>query len=143
MQRPAKPFTPVRFRLQPPNNMKVGIIGYGFVGRALRNALKSSVDCIEIDPKLNTDIRDLENHDPEIIFICLPTPMNNDGTQNIDIVNDVIDQINEFNKDMLVVIKSTILPKNVNDLSKITKNLVINPEFLREILLMKILSILK
>ena len=132
MQRPAKPFTPVRFRLQPPNVMKVGIIGYGFVGRALRNGLKSTVDCIEIDPKLNTDMRDLANHEPEIVFICLPTPMNNDGTQNIDIVNDVINQINKFNNDMLVVIKSTILPKNVNDLSKITKNLVINPEFLRE-----------
>ncbi|MDA9688371.1 hypothetical protein N9U59_01395 [Gammaproteobacteria bacterium] len=112
--------------------MKVGIIGFGFVGRALRNALKSSVDCIEIDPKLNTDITDMANHDPEIAFICLPTPMKNDGTQNIDIVNDVIDQINKFNKDMLIVIKSTILPKNVNDLSKKTKNLVINPEFLRE-----------
>ena len=28
MQRPAKPFTPVRFRLQPPNFIKAGIIGF-------------------------------------------------------------------------------------------------------------------
>ena len=41
MQRPAKPFTPVRFRLQPPYiNMKVGIIGFGFVGKAYEMVLK-------------------------------------------------------------------------------------------------------
>ena len=70
MQRPAKPFTPVRFRLQPPYIMKIGIIGFGFVGKALRNGLKDSVDCIEIDPKLNTNINDLKNHEPEVVFIC-------------------------------------------------------------------------
>ena len=48
MQRPAKPFTPVRFRLQPPNIMKVAIIGFGFVGKALRNGFKDDVDCIEV-----------------------------------------------------------------------------------------------
>ena len=62
MQRPAKPFTPVRFRLQPPNIMKVAIIGFGFVGKALRNGLKDDVDCIEVDPKLGTNINDLINH---------------------------------------------------------------------------------
>ncbi len=56
MQRPAKPFTPVRFRLQPPSItsiMNVGIIGYGFVGKALRSGLKDEVDCIEIDSELS------------------------------------------------------------------------------------------
>ena len=87
MQRPAKPFTPVRFRLQPPKIMKIGIIGFGFVGKALRNGLKDNVNCIEIDPKLGTNIDDLINHKPEIVFICLPTPMNDDGSQNIDTVS--------------------------------------------------------
>ena len=31
--------------------MKVGIIGFGFVGKALRKGLKDNVKCIEIDPK--------------------------------------------------------------------------------------------
>ncbi len=132
MQRPAKPFTPVRFRLQPPNIMKIGIIGFGFVGKALRNGLKDDVDCIEIDPKLGTNIDDLIKHKPEIVFICLPTPMNDDGTQNIHIVNNVINEINKFDSNLLIVLKSTILPKYVKDISKINSNLVINPEFLRE-----------
>ena len=34
--------------------------------------------------------------------------MNDDGSQDIDIVNDVIFQINEFNIPGLIVIKSTI-----------------------------------
>ena len=49
-------------------------------------------------------MKDLVKHKIEIVFVVLQH-LNNDGTQNIDIVNDVINQINEFNKDMLVVIK--------------------------------------
>ena len=132
MQRPAKPFTPVRFRLQPPHIMKVGIVGFGFVGRALKNGLRENVDCIEIDPKLGTNLNDLKSYEPSIVFICLPTPMNDDGSQNIELVKDAINEINKFNQEILIVIKSTILPKYVEGLSYINNNLVINPEFLRE-----------
>ena len=132
MQRPAKPFTPVRFRLQPPNIMKVGIIGFGFVGKALRNGLRDDVDCIEVDPKLDTNINDLINHKPEIVFICLPTPMNDDGSQNISIVKNVINEIKDFDSNLLVVLKSTILPKHLKELFKLGCNLIVNPEFLRE-----------
>ena len=67
-----------------------------------------------------------------MVFICVPTPMNDDGTQNITIVNNVIKEINKFDSNKLIILKSTILPKYVEDISKISKNLVINPEFLRE-----------
>ena len=84
MQRPAKPFTPVRFRLQPPNNiMKIGIVGFGFVGQALRKALEDDVECFIVDPKLKTNINDLQEFKPNIVFVCVPTPMNDDGSQNI------------------------------------------------------------
>ncbi len=132
MQRPAKPFTPVRFRLQPPYNMKIGIVGFGFVGKALKNGLRDSVDCIEIDPKLDTNLSDLSNHKPDIVFICLPTPMNDDGSQNIDIVRNAVFELNKHDPNILVVLKSTILPKYVIEISKLTKNLVVNPEFLRD-----------
>ncbi len=132
MQRPAKPFTPVRFRLQPPCIMKIGIIGFGFVGKALKNGLKDNVDSIEIDPKLNTNIVDLHDYKADIVFICLPTPMNDDGSQNIDIVKDAIYELNKYDSNILVVLKSTILPKYVVEMSNLTKNIVINPEFLRD-----------
>ena len=72
MQRPAKPFTPVRFRIQPPNIMKIGIIGYGFVGKALDNALHEYVDVKKVDPKLNSTIEDLKEFSPYATFVCLP-----------------------------------------------------------------------
>tara|TARA_Y100001935_G_scaffold142901_1_gene118133 strand:- start:57 stop:908 length:852 start_codon:yes stop_codon:yes gene_type:complete len=112
--------------------MKIGIVGFGFVGKALKNGLRDSVDCIEIDPKLDTNLSDLSNHKPDIVFICLPTPMNDDGSQNIDIVRNAIFELNKHDPNILVVLKSTILPKYVIEISKLTKNLVINPEFLRD-----------
>ena len=112
--------------------MKIGIVGFGFVGKALRNGLKNNIDCIEIDPKLGTNLSDLKNHEPNIVFICLPTPMNDDGTQNINLVKKIIQDIDRFDKDLLIVVKSTILPKYVKEVSEIRNNLVINPEFLRE-----------
>ena len=133
MQRPAKPFTPVRFRLQPPNNiMKIGIVGFGFVGQALKKGLEDDVECIVIDPKLKTYINDLQEFNPDMVFICVPTPMNDDGSQNIQIVNDVIEEINKFDSNLLIILKSTILPKYIKEISKICENLVVNPEFLRE-----------
>ena len=68
MQRPAKPFTPVRFRIQRPIVMKICIIGFGFVGRALKNGLRENVDCIEIDPKLGTNLNDLKSYEPRIVL---------------------------------------------------------------------------
>ena len=112
--------------------MKIGIVGFGFVGKALKNGLRDSVDCIEIDPKLDTNLSDLSNHKPDIVFVCLPTPMNDDGSQNIDIVRNAIFELNKHDPNILVVLKSTILPKYVIEISKLTKNLVINPEFLRD-----------
>ena len=132
MQRPAKPFTPVRFRLQPPHIMKIGIVGFGFVGKALKNGLKDNVDCIEIDPNLGTNLDDLKSHRPNIVFICLPTPMKDDGSQNIELIKDAINEINKFNQDILIVIKSTILPKYVDEILTNNNNIIINPEFLRE-----------
>ena len=58
--------------------------------------------------------------------------MNDDGSQNIDLVKDTISEINKFEQDILIVIKSTILPKYVEEISKNNEKLVINPEFLRE-----------
>ena len=63
--------------------MKVGIIGYGFVGKALESGLKNNVDILKIDPILENKIEDLIEFKPDICFICVPTPMNNDGSQDI------------------------------------------------------------
>ena len=112
--------------------MKVSIIGYGFVGKALFNALSDRVDVQKIDPILNTSIDEIKDFTPDIIFICVPTPMNADGTQDISILIDIIKKINSFNLSSLIVIKSTILPSYVYQIENMLENFVYNPEFLRE-----------
>lgn len=112
--------------------MRVAIVGYGFVGKALANGLKSTVEFIKIDPKLNTNISDLSDFRPDITFICVPTPMSKDSNQDISLVEGVLEKLEKLNLESLVVIKSTILPNNIKNLSGLSNNLVYNPEFLRE-----------
>ena len=112
--------------------MKVAIIGYGFVGKALRNGLKPNVEIFIVDPKQNTDINDLQNFEPDIVFICVPTPMNDDGTQNIQILESVVNKLHEFHNSALIVLKSTVLPSYLSEIAKKVPKIVYNPEFLRE-----------
>lgn len=111
--------------------IKVGIVGFGFVGKALFNGLKN-VNSIKIDPKLNKSINDLKEFKPEIVFICVPTPMSENGEQDITIVKSIIQNLNQINFNGLIVLKSTIIPDHVSEFSETNKNIVINPEFLRE-----------
>lgn len=112
--------------------MKIGIIGYGFVGEALSKGLKNDVEIFKVDPKFKTSIEDLKEFNPETIFICVPTPMYNDGIQDISILEQVAKDLKKNNFDSLVVLKSTVHPANINDIKKIIPSLVYNPEFLRE-----------
>ena len=133
MQRPAKPLTPVRFRIQPPLNiMKIGIIGYGFVGKALAAGLTEDVDVFKVDPLLNTTIHNLIDFNPDAIFICVPTPMKEDFSQDISILKEVLNEINQLNFKSLVVLKSTVLPNYIKEIEDLMPKFIFNPEFLRE-----------
>ncbi len=112
--------------------MKVGIVGCGFVGKALSNGLKDSVFKLEIDPKLNTSTKDLVNFNPDIIFVCLPTPLKENLSLDSSIVDTVIDELIDLQINSLIVLKSTILPSNLKKISKRIKRFIYNPEFLRE-----------
>ncbi len=112
--------------------MKVGIVGYGFVGKALENGIDNSVSILNIDPKLKTSIKDLVPFQPDIVFICVPTPLCEELSLDASIVHLVIDEILEHNIDSLIVLKSTILPNHLGKISKKVKKFIYNPEFLRE-----------
>ena len=70
--------------------MNIAIIGNGFVGKALKSSLTNKIQTYLVDPKLNTSVSDLDSFNPDIIFICVPTPMNIDGTQDMKILMEVI-----------------------------------------------------
>ena len=110
---------------------RLGIIGYGFVGKATDYGFSIKTKLF-VDPKLNTSIDSLKDFDPEIIFICLPTPMNDDGSQDNKLIISTLRELNDMGFEGITVIKSTVLPSLLEDASKIIGNLVYNPEFLRE-----------
>ena len=112
--------------------MKIGIVGYGFVGKALANGLRNNVQTCLIDPKLETSVGDLVDFNPDAIFLCLPTPMSDDGNQDISILKMVLEELKSYKINSLVVIKSTVLPENIEVIENIYTNFVYNPEFLRE-----------
>ena len=112
--------------------MKVGIIGYGFVGKALHNGFNSNVEVYTVDPKLKTYVIDLQDFSPDIVFICVPSPMNDNGTQDLSILNEVFEQLASLKMNSTIVLKSTILPDAIIKLSSSYGNFVFNPEFLRE-----------
>lgn len=117
----------------------IGIIGQGFVGNAIYQKFKEYfvVNTYDLDPqKRNTDSLKKVVDKSEFIFVCLPTPMKLvDGSCDISIVEKVIEEINSINKDVIVVIKSTIPPGTTEKLNRKYENIniVFNPEFLTEV----------
>ena len=112
--------------------MKLAIIGHGFVGKALENGLTDDVEIFLVDPKYKTKVLDLQKFKPDIIFVCVPTPSKTDGSQDESIIIEVIDEISKIKISGVTVIKSTVLPDNLITIQNKIKNIVYNPEFLRE-----------
>ena len=113
--------------------MNISIIGHGFVGKATEQGFSNDVNKILlIDPKLNTSHKDLINFKSDFIFICLPTPMDDDGKQDFSIVLSVLKKIRKLKLKSTLVMKSTVTPDNILKALKIFPNLIYNPEFLRE-----------
>jgi len=119
--------------------MNIGIIGQGFVGNAVYQKLKKyyKVFTYDIQAKLcNSDLPEVLER-CKIIFVCLPTPMNKDGSCNLDLLDNTLKEINRASMDMdgrIVVIKSTIIPGSTDkfQLDYQHIDLVFNPEFLTE-----------
>ena len=112
--------------------LKLGIVGHGFVGKATDWGFNKRVSKFIVDPLLDTNIEDLKEFEPEIVFICVPTPMSDDGTQDITIVEETISKINQLPFKPLVVVKSSVIPSLIEAIESECKKFVYNPEFLRE-----------
>ena len=112
--------------------LKLGIVGHGFVGKATDSGFNKRVTKFVVDPIYNTTTEDLKEFQPEIVFVCVPTPMSDDGSQNSKIIETVIRELNEYCPKSIKVVKNTVLPAILKKLEAIEPNLVYNPEFLRE-----------
>ena len=68
--------------------------------------------------------------EPDFTFVCVPTPMGDDGSIDASIITEVIRELNEMNSGT-IVIKSTVTPDIITSLVRF-KRFVYNPEFLTE-----------
>ena len=121
---------------------KLGIIGQGFVGSAVREGMKNHYDLITYDK--DPEKRNVKTiyelvEQVNITFLCVPTPMKKTGECDLYIVRGVLQEINGIvrslgREDFIVIIKSTIPPGTTDRLNKEFENIQIafNPEFLTE-----------
>ena len=72
--------------------IEIGIIGLGYVGTAVLNKMSKKYRCHTYDVKKQSTSDNIKVlvELSDIIFICVPTPMNGDGSCNLDIVEKVI-----------------------------------------------------
>ena len=121
---------------------KIGVVGNGFVGGAVKFGFSPQVGCdaevrvYDKNPDKSTHSLEETVNESDFIFLSVPTPANEDGSINIDIITSALDDINEVHngKDNAVLIRSTVIPGTTWALQ--TKypnlNILFNPEFLTE-----------
>jgi len=106
----------------------IGIIGYGVVGKA-QAKFWGEETCIIHDPNHGFKNRALINQKCDLGFVCVPTPMNKDGSCDISIVEETVSWL----ETQVVVIRSTIPPGTVDYLvQKYKKHIIFEPEYLGE-----------
>ena len=113
--------------------MKIGIIGVGIVGSAIKHGFEKLGHDVAIhDIKLQTSLSDVINTD--ICYISVPTLSKRDGRCDTFIVESVIEALSTLQYRGIVAIKSTIEPGLTSKLQ--TRHLDLSicfvPEFLRE-----------
>ena len=111
---------------------KVGVIGNGFVGEAQAFAFSPTTDLkvFDLDPLRATHSL-TEVNDSDFIFVCVPTPMRKDGSQDSSYIEKVFDSAVPG---PVYIIKSTVLPGTTDTLAGKYPNLsiIFSPEFLTE-----------
>jgi|TARA_B110000438_G_scaffold132806_1_gene128806 nucleotide sugar dehydrogenase len=120
--------------------MNIGIIGQGFVGNAIYQKFKNYYDVYTYDlqAKLCNSTLEIINENCNIIFVCLPTPMDKDGRCHIGIVEEALSDLEILasidQSEKIVIIKSTIPPGTTKGWDKCFTflDIVFSPEFLTE-----------
>lgn len=109
---------------------KIGIVGLGFVGDAIKTAYQDShfnVICIDVDPQKTTGTYD-DLKDCEAVFVCVPSPSKENGECDTSILNSVLYLLRDYKN--VIISKTTAPPAFYERLQTLYPNLVHVPEFL-------------
>lgn len=117
----------------------IGVIGYGFVGKAVEYGFKPKHKILFYDKFIASSSLEDVVKNSDIIFICVPTPMTKNYSEiDLSIIDDVFkDAVNYsriLNREPILVLKSTIVPGTTRALAKKYSwpKTLFNPEFLTE-----------
>jgi UDPglucose 6-dehydrogenase len=106
---------------------KIGIVGYGIVGKATHLGLLSEQSVVIHDIRLDTKLEDL--YVCEYVFFCIPT----DSDASIQLLLEEIRLLKSYNPNVKIVIRSTV-PVGTCAMIELAINdsIYYIPEFLRE-----------
>lgn len=120
----------------------IGIIGQGFVGSAVYEGMKNHFEVLAYDKDVNkfSNVKSIQAvvSRSEITFLCVPTPMRKNGSCDLTIVRNALNEIAMVSafegQKYIIVLKSTVPPGTTEQLNSEYPNLdiVFNPEFLTE-----------
>lgn len=126
---------------------KIGIIGYGVVGKGIHRLLKNEVTAI-FDPFINDEGKnfainlggceyDFSNKkyfkDVDLSVISVPTNETIEGKANTSLVLDSLKWLSEeINFKGIILIKSTTPPSELADMAKKYNRIVFSPEYMGE-----------
>ena len=114
------------------NKTKVGVIGNGFVGEAISFAFSSIAKIYIYDTDPSRCLNNIESvHNCDFVFVRVPTPMYEDGSQDLSFVESAFQKATNR---PVYILKSTVLPGTTDNLSKQYPNfkIIFSPEFLTE-----------
>jgi len=105
---------------------RVGIVGYGFVGRSMKQVFRGDAITLDVDgceadrARINTC---------DVVFVCVPTPVREDGSCDTSIVEECVGWIDGPQ----IVIRSTVKPGTTERLRRETgKAIIFQPEYIGE-----------
>jgi len=112
--------------------MTIGVVGAGFVGKATSLFKGSSINSLVYDlekEKCSPEVSQLSDlKECDLVFICLPTPMNEDGACHTKIIEDCILDLEKAGIDKEDIIVRSTVPVGFCELNQVHHM----PEFLTE-----------
>lgn len=109
--------------------MKIGLIGCGYVGNAIKKTYNSyNIDLFIYDPFVGYDIDFELIKSCDAVFISVPSPIGTDGMCDTSILESTLEKLKDSKS--VLISKVTAPPSVYQKLQQKYKNLVHVPEFL-------------
>jgi len=113
----------------------IGIVGHGFVGKAVERSFLPDIDRFLVDPNYSTNIDQLVEQEPSLVFVCTPTPVGSTGRIDAAATTDAVLKLIR-STEAGVVLKSTVTPDIVDKIARTigdqAARFIYAPEFLTE-----------